>query len=102
MSTPLPRRIGRAPDQAVLGCTHYEIVAPMFRAALPATTRSSTSRTRPPPPCSPTCDAGLEYDAGSSRRRRFLTTGAPGVRNGLVERFWGEPLAFESWQAGSP
>ena len=26
-------RIGRAPDRAILGCTHYEIVADMFRAA---------------------------------------------------------------------
>src|SRR3954454_20445536 len=31
----LSRRIGRAPDRAILGCTHYEIVADMFRAALP-------------------------------------------------------------------
>src|SRR5689334_7169887 len=29
------KRIGRAPDRAILGCTHYEIVAGLFRAALP-------------------------------------------------------------------
>src|ERR1700760_2693798 len=28
-------RIGRPPDRAILGCTHYEIVADLFRAALP-------------------------------------------------------------------
>jgi len=31
----LTRRIGRAPDRAVLRCTHYEIVADLFRKALP-------------------------------------------------------------------
>ena len=31
----LCQRIGRAPDRAILGCTHYEIIADMFRAALP-------------------------------------------------------------------
>ncbi len=31
----LTRRIGRAPDNAVLGCTHYEIVADLFAKALP-------------------------------------------------------------------
>ncbi|MBS0362590.1 MAG: aspartate/glutamate racemase family protein, partial [Proteobacteria bacterium] len=28
-------RIGRPPDRAILGCTHYEIVGDLFRAALP-------------------------------------------------------------------
>ena len=31
----LARRIGRNPDRAILGCTHYEIIADLFRAALP-------------------------------------------------------------------
>jgi hypothetical protein len=33
------RRIGRHPDQAILGCTHYEIVADLFAAALPPGSR---------------------------------------------------------------
>ena len=33
--TALARRIGRHPDRAVLGCTHYEIIADLFRQALP-------------------------------------------------------------------
>ncbi len=33
--TALSRRIGRPPDRAILGCTHYEIAADLFRAALP-------------------------------------------------------------------
>src|ERR1700694_3561548 len=31
----LSLRIGRPPDRAVLGCTHCEIIADLFRAALP-------------------------------------------------------------------
>ena len=34
----LTARIGRPPDRAILGCTHYEIIADLFRAALPAGT----------------------------------------------------------------
>ena len=33
--TALTERLGAPPDRAVLGCTHYEIVADLFRAALP-------------------------------------------------------------------
>jgi glutamate racemase len=36
-----------------------------------------------------------EYAAGGAGVRRFLTTGAPGPQNGLVERFWGAPLHFD-------
>ena len=35
----LTRRIGRTPDRAILGCTHYEIIADMFRDALPPACR---------------------------------------------------------------
>src|SRR3712207_1906549 len=31
----LKRRVGRAPDRAILGCTHYEIIADLFTEALP-------------------------------------------------------------------
>src|SRR5581483_6170966 len=31
----LATRIGRPPDRAILGCTHYEIIAGLFREALP-------------------------------------------------------------------
>ncbi len=91
----LIRRIGRPPDRAVLGCTHYEIVADLFRRALPegvglihqpgatADALERYLRTHP------------EYDPGSSGERRFLTTGAPGPQNGIVSAFWGETVVFE-------
>jgi len=88
-------RIGRAPDRAILGCTHYEIVADMFRAALPP----GTPLIHQP---GATADALIrylarhpEYAAGTGGLRRFLTTGRPGAQHTLVETFWGGPLSFE-------
>lgn len=91
----LKTRIGRAPDRAILGCTHYEIVADLFQAALPP----GTPLIRQP---EATADALARYlerhpelDPGRSGLRRFLTTGEPGAQNSLVETFWGGPLSFE-------
>lgn len=91
----LATRIGRNPDRAILGCTHYEIVADLFRAALP----SGTPLIRQP---DATADALERYFArhpefrpGTGAVRRFLTTGEPGQQNSLVETFWGAPLSFE-------
>ena len=33
---------------------------------------------------------------GATGARRFLTTGRPGLQNGLVCTFWGAPVVFES------
>jgi glutamate racemase len=92
----LSLRIGRAPDRAILGCTHYEIVADLFQAALPP----GTPLIRQP---DATADALERYFArhpefrpGTRGVRRFLTTGSPGAQNSLVETFWGGPLSFES------
>ncbi len=92
----LALRIGRPPDRAVLGCTHYEIIADLFRAALPA----GTPLIHQPGAVADAIERYLarhpEYDPGGSGLRRFLTTGAPGQQNGLVEAFWGGPLRFEA------
>ena len=91
----LATRIGRPPDRAILGCTHYEYVADLFRDALPA----GTPLIRQP---DATADALAryferhpEFRPGTSAVRRFLTTGEPGHQNSLVEAFWGAPLSFE-------
>jgi len=91
----LSQRIGRAPDRAILGCTHYEIVADMFRAALPLGTPLIHQ-----PDATADALAGYfgrhpEFDPGSAGARRFLTTGRPGAQHSLVETFWGAPLTFE-------
>ncbi|HEY9234178.1 MULTISPECIES: glutamate racemase [Phenylobacterium] len=88
-------RIGRAPDRAILGCTHYEIVAGVFRQAL----KPGTPLIHQPNATADALDAYLakhpEYRAGEGGSRRFLTTGKPGAQHRLVEAFWGGPLSFE-------
>jgi len=92
----LRRRIGRHPDRAILGCTHYELVADIFRAALPP----GTPLIHQPPATADAVERYLarhpEYDPGSSGLRRFLTTGEAGLQSALVEAFWGGPLSFEA------
>ena len=92
----LKRRIGRAPDRAILGCTHYEITAGLFREALPP----GTPLIHQPQATADAIERYLErhpeYDPGTDGGRRFLTTGTPGQQNGLVETFWGAPLHFEA------
>jgi glutamate racemase len=92
----LTKRIGRTPDRAILGCTHYEIIADMFRAALPP----GTPLIHQPDATADALERYLqrhpEYVAGAAGARRFLTTGKPGAQHSLVETFWGGPLTFEA------
>ncbi len=91
----LSRRIGRPPDRAILGCTHYEITAALFRDALPP----GTPLIHQPLATAEAIEVYLarhpEFEPGTRGGRRFLTTGRPGAQNGLVSRFWGEPLTFD-------
>ncbi|HZW16110.1 MAG TPA: aspartate/glutamate racemase family protein [Brevundimonas sp.] len=90
----LRRRIGRHPDKAILGCTHYEIVADLFAAALP----EGTPVIHQPTAVADALDRYFarhpEYALGGSGRRDFLTTGQPGAQSELVSQFWGAPLSF--------
>ena len=92
----LSLRIGRAPDRAILGCTHYEIVADLFASAL----KPGTPLIHQPGAVADAVAAYLarhpEYDPGTGGLRRFLTTGEPRGQNALVETFWGAPLRFEA------
>ena len=90
----LRRRIGRHPDKAILGCTHYEIVADLFAAALP----DGTPVIHQPSAVADALDRYFarhpEYALGGSGRRDFLTTGKPGSQSDMVAQFWGAPLTF--------
>ena len=92
----LTRRIGRAPDRAVLGCTHYEIVADLFKRALPPGVELIHQPRATADALERYLAGHTEYDPGRSGERRFLTTGEPGPQNGMVEAFWGGPVVFES------
>ncbi|MGZ6018981.1 MAG: glutamate racemase [Phenylobacterium sp.] len=88
-------RIGRLPDRAILGCTHYEIVSDLFRAALPPGTPLIHQPQATADALERYFERHPEFDPGTGGTRRFLTTGRPGAQSGLVEAFWGEPLRFE-------
>ena len=92
----LTKRIGRSPDRAILGCTHYELVADIFRAALPVGTPIIHQPVATAEAIVRYLERRPDYVTGNSGLRRFLTTGEPGAQNGLVEAFWGGPLRFEA------
>lgn len=92
----LRRRIGRHPDKAILGCTHYEIVADLFRRALPPGTPVIHQPEAVADALSRYFDRHPEYGLGESGRRTFLTSGRPGAQSDLVAQFWGEPLTFDA------
>ncbi|MBU2380691.1 MAG: aspartate/glutamate racemase family protein [Alphaproteobacteria bacterium] len=91
----LRRRIGRHPDTAILGCTHYEIVADLFAAALPPGTALIHQPTAVADALERYFDRHPEYGLGETGRRDFITTGKTGPQTDMVSRFWGEPLSFD-------
>jgi glutamate racemase len=91
----LTKRIGRPPDRAILGCTHYEITADLFRDALPKGTPLIHQPQATADALGRYFERHPEFRSGTSGVRRFLTTGKPGAQHSLVETFWGGPLSFE-------
>ncbi len=92
----LTRRIGRAPDRAILGCTHYEITADLFTDALPPGTPLIHQPGATADALARYLQRRPDYAAGGSGLRTFLTTGTPGAQHALAEAFWGAPLSFEA------
>lgn len=92
--TAITRRIGRSPDRAILGCTHYEIVADLFRAALPPGTPVIHQPQATADALARYFERHPEFELGLGATRRFLTTGRPGAQSSLVDAFWGGPLTF--------
>lgn len=92
----LRRRIGRHPDTAILGCTHYEIIADLFEQALPKTTKLIDQPQSVADALERYFNQHPDYDLGSSGRRAFLTSGTPGPQSDMVSQFWGAPLTFEA------
>lgn len=92
----LKTRIGRYPDRAILGCTHYEIIAELFKSALP----ENTPLIHQPSSVADALDCYMhrhtEYRIGNSSKRLFLTTGDPGPQSKIIESFWGKPLSFNT------
>jgi glutamate racemase len=86
---------GRSPDVAILGCTHYPLIADLFAEALPPgleilsqpdlVARSLTAYLARHP----------EID-GSPAATRFLTTGDPRLTSILGSHFFGRPVTFQA------
>lgn len=91
----LKTRIGRHPDRAILGCTHYEIVADLFQASLPVGIPLIRQPEATADALARYLERHPEFRPGERGVRRFLTTGRPGEQNSLVETFWGAALRFE-------
>lgn len=89
-------RIGRFPDRAILGCTHYEIVADLFREHLPAGTPIIHQPVAVSEAMRNYVARHTEYVMGDTGKRTFLTTGTPGSQSELCAAFWGGPVSFES------
>jgi glutamate racemase len=92
----LVRRVGRPPDRAILGCTHYEIIADLFYDALPPSTPLIHQPTAVANGLTRYLERHPEYALSRGGARSFLTSGPAGPANDLVSRFWGEPLRFEA------
>jgi glutamate racemase len=82
-----------APQAAVLGCTHYPLVEPAFRAALPATT---TLVSQPALVADSLADYLRRHPRfrGGTGALRFLTTGDPARVGERAARFSGAPERF--------
>ena len=92
----LRRRIGRHPDQAILGCTHYEIVADIFARHLPPGTPLIHQPTAVADALERYFERHPEYGLGETGRRDFITTGKTGPQSDMVSQFWGAPLSFDA------
>jgi glutamate racemase len=88
---------GRAPDGAVLGCTHFPLIEPLFRAALPAETRILSQPARVV--ASLVAYLFRHPDMKDFARRPVaplcFTTGDPARVTALASRFFGSHLPFE-------
>jgi glutamate racemase len=88
---------GRAPGAAVLGCTHYPLVAHLFAEALPP---EVSVLDQPGIVADSLADYLTRHDRfaagpGEAGRRRFLTTGDPGRVSAFASRFFGAEVRFE-------
>jgi glutamate racemase len=98
----LLQRLGRAPDKAVLGCTHFPLVEALFRNALPAETQILSQPAR-------VAAAMVAYLFRHPEMKDFarepvapicLTTGDADSVSALASRFYGRHLRFQSVDSG--
>ncbi len=92
-STLLTRHPDAPPEAAVLGCTHFPLVAGHFKAALPPSTRLLSQ----PQVVAEALQGYLARHPDLSSgpgETRYLTTGRPALVSQLATRFLGGPVRF--------
>lgn len=86
---------GVAPRAAILGCTHYPLLQPIFAAFLPASVELFSQ----PRVTARSLRAYLarhpDLDTGGAAPVRFYTSGPADSIASLADRFYGERLAFQ-------
>jgi len=95
---------GVAPDWAILGCTHYPLVEPLFRAALPPGVRLICQPTAVADSLDDYLQRHPEYTSAplAARTCRYFTT-APFERvNSVARTIFGGRVIFESLGSGHP
>jgi glutamate racemase len=85
---------GRAPAEAILGCTHFPLVEHLFRRHLPAELRILSQPEAVVLGLKDYLKRHPEY-AGGNGVQRFITSAAPEESRRLARRFVGEEVAFE-------
>jgi glutamate racemase len=92
----LLQSLGKAPDKAVLGCTHFPLVEALFRSALPPETQILSQPAR-------VAAAMVAYLFRHPEMKDFardpvqpvcLTTGDAEAVSALASRFYGRHLRF--------
>jgi glutamate racemase len=94
----LLQRLGKAPDKAVLGCTHFPLVESLFRKALPGETQilSQPARVAASLVAYLFRHPEMKDFAPEAIAPRCFTTGDAEAVSALASRFYGRHLRFEA------
>lgn len=86
---------GGVPDSAILGCTHYPLVAWAFAEALPQDVRIMSQPAIVADSFADYLDRHAEFaPTRPDTMNVFLTTGDPALASALGSRFFGQEIAF--------
>jgi len=94
------RMSGKAPDVCILGCTHYPLIEPLFRQALPDNTRILSQPSVTARSLAAYLEAHREFAASGTCSRMFLTTGEPALASRIASRFYGREVTFQAADSG--
>lgn len=83
-------------EAVILGCTHYPLVAPIFREMLPADTVVLSQPAVTARGLKAYLHRRPEFRSTQKSYRKFITTGDPKRVTALASRFFGEEVEFEA------